>query len=230
MSHSGPLSVFLEMQIPRKSKEMQSALNVTTPLGTKQDFMPSVSRGREGLSFQGPARVFATGTLYRTAFLSSITLRGLCSRSCNESRSRWRYRCRDRSPVLWLATEPQLSDLIPGNKQTFMFCLLDCRFSPTMRSCCTLRTMSRSGSRSRFDSHQYPEKPIGAWPLCHCLKSSLLQLLGELLLDRHNFVVMTRYISKPENLKLMMNLLRDKSPNIQFEAFHVFKVRKERRI
>lgn len=52
----------------------------------------------------------------------------------------------------------------------------------------------------------------------------LLQLLGELLLDRHNFTVMTRYISKPENLKLMMNLLRDKSPNIQFEAFHVFKV------
>lgn len=51
-----------------------------------------------------------------------------------------------------------------------------------------------------------------------------LQLLGELLLDRHNFTVMTRYISKAENLKLMMNLLRDKSPNIQFEAFHVFKV------
>ncbi|CAN0402699.1 unnamed protein product, partial [Ectocarpus fasciculatus] len=27
-----------------------------------------------------------------------------------------------------------------------------------------------------------------------------------------------------ENLKMMMNLLRDKSPNIQYEAFHVFKV------
>ncbi|EDO40951.1 predicted protein [Nematostella vectensis] len=51
-----------------------------------------------------------------------------------------------------------------------------------------------------------------------------LKLLGELLLDRHNFSVMTRYISNPENLKLMMNLLRDKSRNIQFEAFHVFKV------
>jgi calcium binding protein 39 len=35
---------------------------------------------------------------------------------------------------------------------------------------------------------------------------------------------MTRYISSAENLKLMMNLLRDKSRNIQFEAFHVFKV------
>ncbi|XP_071481813.1 calcium-binding protein 39-like [Diadema antillarum] len=51
-----------------------------------------------------------------------------------------------------------------------------------------------------------------------------LKLLGELLLDRHNFTTMTKYISNPENLKLMMNMLRDKSRNIQFEAFHVFKV------
>jgi len=55
-------------------------------------------------------------------------------------------------------------------------------------------------------------------------KRQSLKLLGELLLDRHNFVVMTKYISNPDNLKLMMNLLRDKSRNIQFEAFHVFKV------
>lgn len=55
-------------------------------------------------------------------------------------------------------------------------------------------------------------------------KRQSLKLLGELLLDRHNFSVMTKYISNPENLKLMMNLLRDKSRNIQFEAFHVFKV------
>lgn len=53
---------------------------------------------------------------------------------------------------------------------------------------------------------------------------SYLQLLGELLLDRHNFTTMTRYISNPENLKLMMTMLREKSRNIQFEAFHVFKV------
>ena len=52
----------------------------------------------------------------------------------------------------------------------------------------------------------------------------VFQLLGELLLDRHNFQTMTRYISSPENLKLMMIMLREKSRNIQFEAFHVFKV------
>ena len=35
---------------------------------------------------------------------------------------------------------------------------------------------------------------------------------------------MTKYIESEDNLKVMMNLLRDKSKNIQFEAFHVFKV------
>ena len=36
--------------------------------------------------------------------------------------------------------------------------------------------------------------------------------------------MMTKYIANEANLKMMMNLLRDKSKNIQFEAFHVFKV------
>ncbi|KAJ0407280.1 hypothetical protein ATCC90586_003138 [Pythium insidiosum] len=51
-----------------------------------------------------------------------------------------------------------------------------------------------------------------------------LKLLGEILLDRSNFEVMMKYIGEKENLKMMMNLLRDPSANIQFEAFHVFKV------
>ena len=51
-----------------------------------------------------------------------------------------------------------------------------------------------------------------------------LKLLSELLLERENFVIMKRYVESAENLKTMMNLLRDKSRNIQFEAFHVFKV------
>jgi hypothetical protein len=55
-------------------------------------------------------------------------------------------------------------------------------------------------------------------------KRQSLKLLGEILLDRANFTVMTRYIANEANLKMMMNLLRDKSKNIQFEAFHVFKV------
>lgn len=35
---------------------------------------------------------------------------------------------------------------------------------------------------------------------------------------------MTLYIAKKENLKLVMNLLKDKSRNLQLEAFHIFKV------
>jgi len=56
-------------------------------------------------------------------------------------------------------------------------------------------------------------------------KRQSLKLLGEILLDRANFNVMTKYIANEGNLKMMMNLLRDKSKNIQFEAFHVFKVK-----
>lgn len=55
-------------------------------------------------------------------------------------------------------------------------------------------------------------------------KRQSLKLLGEILLDRANYAIMTKYISNEANLKTMMNFLRDKSRNIQFEAFHVFKV------
>ncbi|KAA8492916.1 Calcium-binding protein 39-like [Porphyridium purpureum] len=51
-----------------------------------------------------------------------------------------------------------------------------------------------------------------------------LKLLGEMLLERANFNVMTRYIASADNLKLIMNLLLDNRKNIQYEAFHVFKI------
>lgn len=51
-----------------------------------------------------------------------------------------------------------------------------------------------------------------------------LKLLGELLLDRANVRTMMRYVGDVGNLVLMMNLLKDRSRSIQFEAFHVFKV------
>merc|ERR1712023_302980 len=51
-----------------------------------------------------------------------------------------------------------------------------------------------------------------------------LKLLGELLLDHANVKVMLQYVSQRENLCLMMNLMKDGSRSIQFEAFHVFKV------
>ncbi|KAF8548724.1 mo25 protein [Imleria badia] len=58
----------------------------------------------------------------------------------------------------------------------------------------------------------------------HVTQRQSLKLLGEVLLDRANFNVMTRYIADEENLKLIMNMLRSKSKNTQFEAFHVFKI------
>ena len=51
-----------------------------------------------------------------------------------------------------------------------------------------------------------------------------LKLLGEILLDRTNFGVMMKYISSASNLAIIMTLLSDPSGNIQFEAFHVFKI------
>ena len=51
-----------------------------------------------------------------------------------------------------------------------------------------------------------------------------VKLLGDMLLDRSNSVVMTRYVSSRDNLRILMNLLRETSKSIQIEAFHVFKL------
>jgi hypothetical protein len=50
------------------------------------------------------------------------------------------------------------------------------------------------------------------------------KLFGEILLDRANFNVMARYSANEANLEMMMNLGRDESNNIQFDAFHILKV------
>ncbi|KAI8000739.1 putative MO25-like protein [Camellia lanceoleosa] len=51
-----------------------------------------------------------------------------------------------------------------------------------------------------------------------------IKLLGDMLLDRSNCAVMTRYVSSRDNLRILMNLLRESSKSIQIEAFHVFKL------
>ncbi|GER44893.1 Mo25 family protein [Striga asiatica] len=51
-----------------------------------------------------------------------------------------------------------------------------------------------------------------------------VKLLGDILLDRSNSAVMTRYVCSRENLRILMNLLRESSKSIQIEAFHVFKL------
>lgn len=55
-------------------------------------------------------------------------------------------------------------------------------------------------------------------------KRQSIKLLGEILLDRSNYSVMTRYVDSGEHLKICMNLLRDDRKMVQYEGFHVFKV------
>ncbi|GKY99973.1 hypothetical protein MPSEU_000950900 [Mayamaea pseudoterrestris] len=51
-----------------------------------------------------------------------------------------------------------------------------------------------------------------------------LQILSAVLLTRSNYSVMIRYVASRSNLILIMKLLRDTSPHITLDAFHVFKV------
>ncbi|KAH7404861.1 hypothetical protein KP509_15G047500 [Ceratopteris richardii] len=51
-----------------------------------------------------------------------------------------------------------------------------------------------------------------------------VKLLSDMLLDRANTGIMMRYVSSKDNLKILMDLLREPSKNIQVESFHVFKI------
>lgn len=55
-------------------------------------------------------------------------------------------------------------------------------------------------------------------------KRQSIKLLGEVLLDRQFYEVMTRYVDSGDNLKLIMWQLKDERRMVQYEAFHVFKV------
>lgn len=55
-------------------------------------------------------------------------------------------------------------------------------------------------------------------------KRQSIKLLGEILLDRANYNVMTQYVDSGEHLKIVMKLLRDDRRMINYEGFHVFKV------
>ena len=51
-----------------------------------------------------------------------------------------------------------------------------------------------------------------------------LQILSAVLLTRSNYNVMVRFVASKRNLILVMKLIRDTSPHITLDAFHVFKV------
>ncbi|KAL3922985.1 MAG: hypothetical protein SGILL_001910 [Bacillariaceae sp.] len=55
-------------------------------------------------------------------------------------------------------------------------------------------------------------------------KRVALQILSTVLLTRSNYAVMIKYVNSRANLIMVMKLLRDTSPHITLDAFHVFKV------
>lgn len=55
-------------------------------------------------------------------------------------------------------------------------------------------------------------------------KRQSIKLLGEVLLDRQFYEVMTKFVDSGDNLKLIMWQLKDERRMVQYEAFHVFKV------
>ncbi|CCH42544.1 Calcium-binding protein [Wickerhamomyces ciferrii] len=55
-------------------------------------------------------------------------------------------------------------------------------------------------------------------------KRQSIKLLSLLILTRQNNRFMLEYVTNPENLKLIMISLSDKSKNLQLESFNVFKV------
>jgi calcium binding protein 39 len=57
-------------------------------------------------------------------------------------------------------------------------------------------------------------------------KRQSIKLLGEVLLDRQFYECMCRYVESGDNLKLIMWQLKDDRRMVQYEAFHVFKVRR----
>ncbi|KAJ9119355.1 hypothetical protein QFC24_005826 [Naganishia onofrii] len=99
-----------------------------------------------------------------------------------------------------------------------------CDAFANMKECLTRHKQMVSGYlEANYDKFFTAYKALILSPN-YVTKRQSLKLLGEILLDRSNYSIMTRYIASVENLQLIMNTLRDKSKNIQFEAFHVFKI------
>lgn len=51
-----------------------------------------------------------------------------------------------------------------------------------------------------------------------------LHLLGDILLNQDFYDIMIEFINHANNLKVVMELLRDNSQAIKLEAFHIFKI------
>ena len=78
--------------------------------------------------------------------------------------------------------------------------------------------------QSNFDEFFLRYNAILVQSSSYVTKRQSIKLLGEILLDRANYSVMTAYVDSGAHLKLCMNLLKDDRKMVQYEGFHVFKV------
>jgi calcium binding protein 39 len=91
---------------------------------------------------------------------------------------------------------------------------------------------SRSQQLAEFLERYYEEiwerrfntKLLSSEESSYLIRRVALQILTAVLLKRTNYNIMVRYINDKNNLILIMLLLRDKSPHITLDAFHVFKI------
>jgi calcium binding protein 39 len=74
-----------------------------------------------------------------------------------------------------------------------------------------------------FDERFNP-KLLSADKSNYMTRRMALQILSTVLLTRSNYNVMIQYIASKSNLMMIMLLLRDPSPHISLDAFHVFKI------
>ena len=92
--------------------------------------------------------------------------------------------------------------------------------SPACRCARAITSRAPNRSRSRMRTTR-PSRPISRMQVRsgnYVTRRQSLKLLGELLLDRSNFAIMTRYIASPAHLKDVMSLLRDPSASIQVRS------------
>jgi len=90
--------------------------------------------------------------------------------------------------------------------------IFDQRFNPKLLDYKTTETTPSTTTTTTTTTNKY------------MIRRMALQILSTVLLTRPFYQVMMTYIGTTRNLRLVMNLLRDSSPHITLDAFHVFKI------
>ena len=143
------------------------------------------------------------------------------------------YRACLKSPILYQQLVQSTSRV-----EAFVFPLLDIHchepnFDLASDAMETIRLVLTDDNSSEFLQRDYEAlfndrlNPLLAQQghnMYYIVKRMVLQIIMTVLLTRANYVIMIQYIQSKANLILIMLLLRDTSPHITWDAFHVFKI------